>query len=245
MTKRAPLWTQIAATLRAEIAAGLYAEGAKLPTEAQLSARFGVNRHTLRHALADLGAEGLVVARRGAGVFVAARPPADYPIGRRVRFRQNIAASGRVPSREVLRIETRTAAEPERIALHLPEGAQVHLFEGVSLGDALPICTFRSAFPAARFPDLPERLARLRSITAALAETGLADYTRAATRITATLAQGPRAGLLKVAEGAPVLRTEAVNVDAQGVPVEYGISWFAGDRVALTMAPDDQPGAAS
>lgn len=245
MTKHDPLWTQIAATLRAEIADGLYAEGAKLPTEAQLSARFGVNRHTLRHALAGLAEEGLVVTRRGAGVFVAARPPADYPIGRRVRFRQNIAAAGRVPSREVLRIETRLASAPERAALHLPEGAQVHIFEGVSLGDALPICTFRSAFPAQRFPTLPEALARHHSITAALAEAGLADYTRAATRITAGLARGPRAGLLKVAEGAPVLRTEAVNVDAAGVPVEYGLSWFAGDRVALTMAADDQANAPS
>jgi GntR family transcriptional regulator, phosphonate transport system regulatory protein len=39
--------------------------------------------------------------------------------------------------------------------------------------------------------------------------------------------------------GAPVLRTVAVNVDPAGVPVEHGLTWFAGERVTLTVA--DQP----
>jgi GntR family phosphonate transport system transcriptional regulator len=98
---------------------------------------------------------------------------------------------------------------------------------------------FRSVFPAARFPDLPQALARLGSVTAALAEQGLADYTRASTRVTAKLARGPRALLLGVAEGAPILRTEALNIDADGQPVEYGVTWFAGDRVALSITPED------
>jgi GntR family phosphonate transport system transcriptional regulator len=40
---------------------------------------------------------------------------------------------------------------------------------------------------------------------------------------------------LRIAEGAPVLRSEAVNVDPAGQPVEYGVTWFAGDRVTLTV----------
>ncbi|MBZ4023139.1 phosphonate metabolism transcriptional regulator PhnF [Rhodobacter sp. TJ_12] len=238
MTKRAPVWASIAATLRAEIAQGVYPPGGKLPTEAALSARFGVNRHTVRHALAALAEDGLVVSRRGAGVFVAAAPRTDYPLGRRVRFQQNVTASGRTPSREVLRIETRPADDAERAALGCEA---VHLFEGISLADGLPLGQFRSSFPAKRFPDLPEKLHRLASVTAALAEAGLRDYTRASTRITAKLARAPRAGLLRVAEGAALLRTEAVNIDADGVPVEYGITWFVADRVALTVTPE--PGA--
>ncbi len=235
MTRRDPVWRMIADTLRSEIGEGLYPEGAKLPTEAELAARFGVNRHTVRHALSALAGDGLTVARRGAGVFVATAPRADYPLGRRVRFRQNVEATGRTPSRQVLRIETRpaTAAEKDALGVDL-----VHVFEGLSFGDSLPISLFRSVFPAGRFPALPEALGRLRSVTAALAETGVADYTRASTRITAKIARGPKAGLLKIADGAPILRTEAVNVDPDGRPVEFGISWFAGDRVALTVTPD-------
>ncbi len=232
MARATPLWTAIAETLRAEIAAALYPQGARLPSEAALAARFGVNRHTVRHALADLSAQGLVRARRGAGVFVADLPRADYPLGRRVRFEQNIKASGRSPAREILRIETRPASAAEASALGVE---RVHLFEGLSLADGAVLAQFRSAFPAARFPDLPEALARLGSVTAALAEAGLRDYTRASTRITATLATAPRAGLLRLPEGAALLKTEAINVDAQGAAVEYGLTWFAAERVALTV----------
>ncbi|SIS78557.1 phosphonate metabolism transcriptional regulator PhnF [Phaeovulum vinaykumarii] len=236
---RVPVWQTIARVLRDEIGQGLYPPGARLPSEAALAARFGVNRHTVRHALSALAAEGLTFSRRGAGVFVAVAPPADYALGRRVRFHANIAASGRTPSRKVLRIETRPAAPDEARALGCDRCDRVHVFEGVSMADDLPICHFRSIFPAARFPDLPAALERHASVSLALAEAGLRDFTRASTRVTAKLAQGPRAGLLRLAEGAPILRTEAINIDAAGQPVEYGISWFAGERVALTVAPED------
>lgn len=236
MKRKNPVWRTIADALKVEISEGLYPSGTKLPTEAQLSARFGVNRHTVRHALSALAEEGLTVSRRGAGVFVAAAPPADYQLGRRVRFHQNIAASGRTPSREILRIETRPANTVEAEALGV---TTVHVVEGISNGDDLPICHFRSVLPAERFPDFPKLMAEVHSISRALAQMGVADYTRASTRVTAKIARAPRSGLLKVAEGAPLLRTESVNVDADGVPVEYGISWFVGDRVALTVMPED------
>ena len=92
------LWSAIAATLTQEISASHYGPGDRLPTEAALAARFGVNRHTVRHALAALAKQGLVHPRRGAGVFVAQRAT-EYPLGRRVRFHQNVVAAGQTPSR--------------------------------------------------------------------------------------------------------------------------------------------------
>lgn len=235
-----PLWQSIATTVAAEIAAGIYGPGDKLPTEAQLSARFGVNRHTVRHALARLADQGLVHSRRGAGVFVHARPT-EYPLGRRVRFHQNLTASGRAPSRRLLLLDTRRAAPDEAEALRLAPGAGVHVYEGLSMSDGVPIGLFRSVFPAARFPGLRAVLEATLSVTAALAAEGVADYTRAATRITAKTARGTRAALLHLPEGAPLLRTVAINIDGAGQPVEYGTSWFAGDRVTLVVAPEIAP----
>lgn len=234
---RTPIWQAIAAALRADIAQGSYGPGAKLPTEAQLAHRFGVNRHTVRHALATLAEAGLVQSRRGAGVFVTS-VPTDYPLGRRVRFHQNVLASGRTPSRQLLRSETRPANGEETAALALQPASAVHVIEGVSLANGLPLGLFRSVVPAARFPGFPEAMARLNSITAALAEAGVADYTRASTRLTAKVADAVQAGHLQVPQGAPLLRSVTVNVDAAGQPVEFGITWFAGDRVTLTVTPD-------
>lgn len=231
------LYAWIADTLRDEIAAGVYPPGAKLPTEAALSARFGVNRHTIRHALSALAEAGTVHSRRGSGVFVTARPTV-YPLGRRVRFHQNIAASGKTPSRRITRVETLPAALEDASVLKLPDGGQVHVVEGVSMADGQPIAVFRSVFPAARFPGLLDAIVDRGSITAALGDCGLTDYTRAETRLTARLADPVLALALQIPSLAPILQSVAVNVDMAGVPVEQGTTWFAGDRVTLTVNPD-------
>ncbi|WP_298919663.1 phosphonate metabolism transcriptional regulator PhnF [uncultured Roseobacter sp.] len=232
---RTPIWKSIATTLTAEIAQGHYAPGEKLPTEANLAARFGVNRHTVRHALGSLVSEGLVHTRRGAGAFVAQRPT-DYPIGRRVRFHQNLAAAGRVPAKEVLTLLSRSAGPRECEALNLSAGDEVHVYEGLSLADGQPIALFRSVFPRTPFPDLLKDLNETKSVTAALERVGIEDYIRISTRLTAKQANATQALHLRISEGAPILRTVGINADLSGRPVEYGHTWFAGDRVTLTVS---------
>lgn len=233
---RIPLWKSIAATLMQDIGQGLYPRGSKLPTEAELARRFGVNRHTVRAALADMAARGTVHARRGAGVFVA-QDQADYRLGRRVRFAQNIAQLGRLPSRKITRAETLPAGAVEAAALGLMAGDLVHVIEGQSLADGQPIALFRSVFPA-RLVGFLDMVQKTASVTQSLAACGVQDYARRETRITAHLAGGLQAGALQVARGAALLRTAAINVDGAGAPVEFGTTWFAADRVALVLAPD-------
>lgn len=237
---RAALWTAIRDTIDEDIARGHYRPGDRLPTEAQLSERFGVNRHTVRRALSALAEAGRVHSRRGAGVFVALRPT-DYPIGRRVRFHQNLADSGHVPGKQVLHLATRAADPREAAELGLEPGTEVSVYEGLSFSDGQPIGLFRSVFPAARFPHLLDELRKSSSVTAAFAAHGLTDYTRAATRITAKLASPTQAHHLQIQPGAPILRAVSLNVDSDGVPVEYGRSWFAGDRVTLSLLDDRSP----
>lgn len=231
---RAAVWKEIDAALRKDVAAGRYGPGDKLPTEAALATRFGVNRHTVRRALAAMQADGLTLSRRGAGVFVAAKP-VTYPLSRRTRFHQNLKEAGQTPLKDILRLETVAAAPREAAALDLPPGAPVHVWEGVAYADDAPVCVFHGVFPARRLPGLKEALARTRSVTAALAAEGVADFTRAATALTAEVAGPIHALRLKLREGAPLLRSVGVNVDADGAPVEYGRSWFAGERVTLEV----------
>ncbi|SLN61157.1 putative transcriptional regulator PhnF [Roseivivax jejudonensis] len=234
---RTPVWSAIARTLETEIAERLYAPGAKLPTEAELAARFDVNRHTVRRALADLSERGLVRARRGAGVFVDIAPT-DYPLGRRVRFHQNLRAAGHAPEKRVLRIERRLARTVEIEALRLDGAAEVIVYEGLSLSDGIAIAHFESVFPSARLPEMEAALAQTVSVTEALSRAGVADYVRADTRITAERATATQAHHLSLREGDPLLRTTSRNETPDGVPVERGSTWFAGDRVALTYAPE-------
>ncbi|WP_405728851.1 GntR family transcriptional regulator [Streptomyces sp. NBC_00028] len=59
-------------TLRADIASGVLSPGARLPTERELAAHFGVSQPTVREAVRGLEAIGLIESRHGSGVYVNA-----------------------------------------------------------------------------------------------------------------------------------------------------------------------------
>ncbi|MEO0831126.1 MAG: phosphonate metabolism transcriptional regulator PhnF [Pseudomonadota bacterium] len=231
---KTPIWQAIANALRSDLADGKYAPGDKLPTEAGLAERFGVNRHTVRHGISALVNEGLIRTRRGSGAFVAATPT-DYPIGQRVRFHENLIAAGRRPDKRVLQVEERSATIGEAKALQIAPGEPVCAYHGLSLADGQPIAVFESLFPAVRLSSIAEALSQTSSVTEALRLVGISDYTRASTRLTAVRATAMHALHLQVSEGDPLLKSSGVNVDEAGVPVEFGRTWFAGDRVTLTL----------
>ena len=236
--KKQALWQNIAESLKNAINQGQFLAGKKLPTEAELALQFGVNRHTVRRALADLAEAALIYTRRGAGAFVT-QAPTDYKIGKRVRFEENLRTLGKAASRQVLTLQTRASDAAEAQALGLDLGALVHVYEGLSFEEVQPLARFRSVFPAARFENLLAVLADNPSITRAMATYGVQDYTRLETKITVKLASSALAAQLQLPAGAPLLRTTSVNVDAQGRPVEYGKTWFAGERVFLSVRTDD------
>ena len=61
---------------RVAIQTGLLPGGAQLPAERTVAAEFGANRKSVRAALGQLAAAGLIERRPGSGSFVAWRPPA-------------------------------------------------------------------------------------------------------------------------------------------------------------------------
>ncbi|MBK1783427.1 GntR family transcriptional regulator [Prauserella cavernicola] len=93
---------QLADALRAQIAT--MEPDSQLPTEADLVARYGVSRTTVRRALGDLVDEGLLVRRQGAGTFVAHRRIV-HPLDRLRPFVSIFAGSGEQPEGRLLRYE--------------------------------------------------------------------------------------------------------------------------------------------
>src|SRR5258708_3558543 len=90
------LWRRIADDIEPAIALGAHAAGERLPGAGEIAARFGVSRHRVRRALAELNERGLVRAERGSGTYVE-RVRLPYPIGARTRFSENVGSAGRDP----------------------------------------------------------------------------------------------------------------------------------------------------
>lgn len=229
------LWRQIATAIERDIAAGRgAAPGARLPTEAALAARFAVNRHTVRRAMEDLEARGLVRVEQGRGSFVA-EDVLDYPLGPRTRFSETIRRQNREPAGRMLRIAEIAAEAQVARALGLRRGRPVVLAERLGLANGRPVVIGLHYFPAQRFPGIQAMLAEDSSITAALARCGVPDYRRRITRVTARMPTPEEASLLQQSRARPILVTEAVNVDGAGAPVELSIARYAAARMQLVV----------
>jgi GntR family phosphonate transport system transcriptional regulator len=230
------LWRQIALALEREIAAGAPASGARLPTEAELSARFAVNRHTVRRALDDLSRRGLIRVEQGRGSFVA-EATFDYEVGPRTRFSEWVRRHNREPVGRVLDLRELAADAQLAAALSVPPGSPVARLERLGLAGDVPVSLTSHHFPLARLPAMLAALRAAATVTDALARCGVADYLRQSSRVTARLPTPREADLLRAPRARPVLVAENVNVDRSGVVVEYGVARFPTPRVQLVIEP--------
>jgi GntR family phosphonate transport system transcriptional regulator len=229
------LWRRIADDIRLDIVGGKLARGDRLAGEMALAERFGVNRHTVRRALAVLEEEGVVRSEQGRGTFVDRARRLSYRIGKQTRFSEGLAGQTRSLERRLLssRIENATALIAK--ALRIKAGAKVVRLETLSLADGQPLSRATSWLDYRRFADFPERFEKGRSVTAAFRASGIADYARATTHISARHADAEETKLLQLAPGAILLVSESVDAEADGTPIQYGLSRFPAERMELIV----------
>jgi GntR family phosphonate transport system transcriptional regulator len=201
-----------------------------------LAARFGVNRHTLRQAMQALARDGHVNVRQGRGTFVR-ELVLDYALQRRTRLSENLASAGERGQRTLLQHTVTTAGE---WAAHLQLVGRnlVEVTQTLASVRGRPVGLSLAAFPLPRLAGIAEAIARTGSVTSALAELGVRDYTRARSVVSARLPSQEEADALARSLTQPVLVVQYVNVDPAGLPVEAGTTVFAADAVQLTVAPD-------
>ncbi len=236
-TSHQPVYLQIAEQLRQNIRDGLYRPGDRIPTEAQLSERFGVNRHTLRRALGLLQSEGLLRADQGRGTFVASRP-IRYPIGKRVRFRDTLVAHGHTVTYKQVRSLQLPADVKVAEALQIEVGATAALIERLGCADSDPISISTQYFPADVFPGILDHFKTITSVSKLFQTIYERDHLRLNTYVSAQTIDPHDAQLLELPLNAPVMVTESINVDQHGRVIEYGVTRFRGDRVELILEND-------
>jgi GntR family transcriptional regulator, phosphonate transport system regulatory protein len=230
------LWRQIASRLQHDIGAGIYQPGGRLPTEAELSQHFRVNRHTVRRALEELSRGGMVRVEQGRGSFVA-EDVLEYAVEPRTRFSEWIRRHNKEPSGRVLQLKETTADAQIAGGLGVRAGSRVILFERLGLADDRPVSITRHYFAAPRFRRLLDLLRDSPSITEALQQVGVPDYRRQMTRVTARMPNADEAELLRAPRSRPVLVAENVNVEGGGAIVEFAIGLYPTPRVQIVFEP--------
>lgn len=228
------LWRCISDDFEQMILVGKYDNGEKLPTESEIATRYGVNRHTVRRAMAELAARGMVYTERGSGTYVKT-DKLEYRIGQRTRFSEIVAAAGHEAEGRLQGHRLEAASDEIANRLGLKPGDDVVRLEIVRAADRVPISVATTWLPAERYYDAAKIFRQVRSITRTLEHYGVGGYRRKWTRISAAFTDAVDAARLRLSVHRPILVVESLDVRSSNEPILTTRGRFAADRVALTV----------
>jgi GntR family transcriptional regulator len=230
------LYTQVADALRARIAAKVWNQGDRIPAEPQLCEEFGVSSITMRRAVANLVAEGLLVRWPGKGTFVTADHVVVQGPPQLTSFTEDLQGRGWTSTSGVLSVET-VAAEPEiggKLGLH--SGALATVIRRVRLADDIPMAIQDAYVPASLVPGISRYDFSRDSIYRVLQEEYGIHPATATETYRASGATSEDAELLEIKTGDAVFRVERLTTDAAGRRIELVQSVIRGDRYTLAVS---------
>ena len=210
------------------------AAGSVLPSESELSARFGASRVTVRRALEVVRDEGLVAARQGFGWFVATEPVRQR-LERLGTIEAQLETSGKDASRRILEFTFDSPPPHVRAVLGVDRTLRV---KRVNLADGEPFAVVTVWCPA----QLGQRLSMDDVASRPFYELLPVELRGATQTIGADVAEPDDAALLAIPVGAPILRCRRVTNDVDGHPVLMSEHVFPAHRTEFVVdLPHDEP----
>lgn len=229
-----PAYQTLRDQLRAEIAAGRYRDGGRLPTESELVAAHGLSRQTVRRAFQDLVAEGAVYRVPGRGTYAGDRAGGRASSqGRRYIRRlgsiEDLMSLSDDTSMQVLSGLRRRVDVDAASRLRLDDDI-VHTVVFRRLHDGVPFVstTVHLTPPAAALvsAELGEGAVGTHTVIGLLEPLLTEPIAEAAQSITVASADAAVAAAVNCAPGHPMLRVDRLYSDAAGRPLELSVSHF-------------------
>jgi len=223
----------ICQTLRHYIGSGQLAAGQQLPAERALSERFTTTRITIKEALSNLEADGLIYRAERRGWFVAP-PRLTYDPAIHTHFHQWIGEQQRTAETRVLAHGSALASSELCHRLGLAPFTPLYEIQRQRLIDGRPVLHVSHHLLASRFPDIASApLAS--SLTELYQQHYGIDQGGATLEITPSAARGAIARALNLAEGSAVLRLVRVNYDQAGALVDCDIEHWRPDAIRISL----------
>jgi len=240
---RPRLYASVGETLRREIAGGRFADTEILPGERELSTLLEVSRTTLRRAISDLVAEGVLYHRHGAGTFIRrALPRVDQPLSRLTGFTQDMRLRGFVASSRVLERGVFLPSPEEAMMLGVGLNEAVIRLSRLRLASDVPMAIEHAVIPQRYIPDAAMIGA---SLYDALEARNFRPV-RALQRLRAMVLNEADAALLDVQPGSPTLYIQRIAYLLDGRCVEFTRSYYRADTYdfisEMTLSPSMRKG---
>ena len=213
-----PLYHQIFAKLRDEIAEGVYRKDDALPGEYDLAAQFAVSRITIRRALEELAAHGLIVREHGSGTFVSGRsasPPLRTSIDDFLRYNLAITADSKP---HLLSYALVPASRYVAGKLHVDAGELIYQLRLVRRRRGPTIYSI-GYYPQSIGERIDPKIVG-KEPTLVWLERMRIGVSKGDVTISAIAADADQASVLDVAAGAPLLVTDRVLFDTALHPLE-------------------------
>ncbi|MGW6200220.1 GntR family transcriptional regulator [Kribbella sp. NPDC055110] len=208
-------------------------EGAALPAERELAARWNVARMTLRRAVDELVIAELLVRRHGSGTYTS-RPK----VARRlelVGFSEDIRRRGMRPGSTMLDFRHQKAERTAARRLRIPVGDPIIAFTRLRLADNLPMVVERTTLPAAYVPGLEAT-----DLDGSLYDLLMSRYdievASGTSRLEPVMPDARTAGWLDIPTTQPCLALHGISFDGRDRVVEFTSAVYRGDRYAFTTA---------
>ncbi|MFT4463525.1 MAG: GntR family transcriptional regulator [Sodalis sp. (in: enterobacteria)] len=138
MTNEQPMYEQIKISIDRRIEAEEWPSDFQIPSEEQLAEEFGVSRLTVRRALRELQAEGVLIRIQGRGTFVVG-PRMQCAVFTLSNISEEIAQNGGVHYCQVISHLARLPESPLSSMLPLPPGQDIYHSRPLHLEDGTPI----------------------------------------------------------------------------------------------------------
>jgi GntR family transcriptional regulator len=234
-----PKYHQIYLVLREQLQEGRFAAG--LPGEVALTQQFGVARVTVRRALEQLAADGLITRQPGRGtrpIEMPAPEPVEATDGAQrahlTGLLENLVSMSLHTTVKVLEVETVTASAAVAAALQLVPGDAVQKAVRVRSTREGPLSHITTWVPAVVARRFGRRELARKPILVLLEEAGV-QVGRAEQTISARLADADVARQLDVSVGSALLAVRRLIYDADDKPVQWLHGLYRPDRYEYVM----------
>ena len=226
------LYLQVIDRMKQDIAAGVYKEKEKLPSEFELSKTLGVSRATLREALRLLEEDNIIVRRHGVGTFVNSKPLFSSGIEQLTSVSDMIRQAGMEPGAIYLSTSESLSSEEDIKRFHCKADDTVITIERVRTANGEPVVYCIDKVPSNYLP--ADFLGRTESsIFTAIEESGDIHISYAVTFIDPTGYHEDASPILECEPETALLVLKQLHYDEDDRLVLYSKNYFRADKFSF------------